>query len=231
MTRWVLRVLAVSAMAAISAMAACAPTVPDSGAGVGFDRIDAERRARDAQLTGGLPDTVSVSSTPLTPAPAAARAAQQANSGQAPLNADPSNPAPAIRAGNPGISDENDFEAVSGRQSIESDAARIQANAAQYTVIQPTALPSRSGAASGPNVVQYALKTSNPLGNRIYSRSGFNAEARFLRNCAVYRTPDEAQAEFLALGGPARDRKGLDPDGDGYACNWDPAPFRAAVSR
>ena len=25
-----------------------------------------------------------------------------------------------------------------------------------------------------------------------------------------------------------RDRMGLDPDGDGFACAWDPAPFRLA---
>ena len=39
---------------------------------------------------------------------------------------------------------------------------------------------------------------------------------------------DLAQIEFLERGGPARDRLGLDPDGDGYACAWDPTPFRKA---
>ena len=38
-----------------------------------------------------------------------------------------------------------------------------------------------------------------------------------------------AQIDFLAKGGPERDRLGVDPDGDGYACAWNPAPFRAAV--
>ena len=51
------------------------------------------------------------------------------------------------------------------------------------------------------------------------------------RNCADYRTPDEAQRDFLTRGGPERDSRGLDPDGDGFACGWDPAPFRAAVGR
>ena len=36
--------------------------------------------------------------------------------------------------------------------------------------------------------------------------------------------------EGLPCGGPERDPRGLDPDGDGFACDWDPAPFRAAVS-
>ncbi len=49
------------------------------------------------------------------------------------------------------------------------------------------------------------------------------------RNCAKYGSPDLAQMAFLSKGGPKRDRMGLDPDGDGYACSWDPAPFRQAV--
>jgi hypothetical protein len=39
-----------------------------------------------------------------------------------------------------------------------------------------------------------------------------------------------AQIAFLERGGPKRDTLGLDPDGDGFACYWDPAPFRKAVS-
>ncbi len=154
-------------------------------------------------------------------------AAANANSGQNVLNASPSNAAPVI-LNNPGISDENDFGAVSSRQSIESDAARREANRQQYQVVQPTALPSRRGAAQ-PNVVQYALSTSHPRGTRVHRRFSVSSAAKFQRNCAVYNSADEAQIEFLALGGPQRDRKGLDPDGDGYACGWDPAPFRRAA--
>ena len=42
-------------------------------------------------------------------------------------------------------------------------------------------------------------------------------------------SPDQAQIDFLSKGGPERDRLSLDPDGDGYACGWDPRPFRKAV--
>jgi hypothetical protein len=49
------------------------------------------------------------------------------------------------------------------------------------------------------------------------------------RNCAQFRSHDEAQEAFLAAGGPERDRLNIDPDGDGYACGWDPAPIRAAA--
>ncbi len=158
---------------------------------------------------------------------AAALEQRQANSGQAPVQASPSNPAPLI-VGNAGISDENDFQAVSGRESIESDAERIARNQAQYQVVQPTAVPTRSGT-SQPNIVQYALETRHAKGTQLYTRVGVNLQSRSQRNCASFASADLAQIEFLANGGPRRDRKALDPDGDGYACAWDPAPFRAAV--
>ncbi|MEX0310302.1 MAG: excalibur calcium-binding domain-containing protein [Tateyamaria sp.] len=154
-------------------------------------------------------------------------AAARANSGEAVVNASPSNAAPVI-LNNPGISDENDFGAVSSRQSIESDAARLEANRQQYQVVQPTALPSRAGA-SQPNVVQYALQTRHPKGTQVHRRFNVGATSKFQRNCAEYASADEAQIDFLARGGPERDRRGLDPDGDGYACGWDPAPFRRAA--
>ncbi len=140
------------------------------------------------------------------------------------LNASPSNPAPLVTS-NPSISDENDFDAVAERQSIESDKARIEANRAQYAVIQPTALPTR-GEDSQPNVVAYALQTKHPRGTQVHRRGGFASAAKTQRNCAVYSTSDEAQIDFLARGGPNRDRLALDPDGDGYACAWNPAKYR-----
>ncbi len=159
---------------------------------------------------------------------AAALSAANRNSGVAPLEASPSNPAPQL-IGNPGISDENDFEAVSSRHSIESDAARIARNKEQFQQVVPTALPQRAGGAD-PNIVRYALGTSHPVGTRVHSRAGLNLRARSQRNCAVYQSPDEAQIDFLRNGGPQRDRKALDPDGDGYACGWDPRPLRQAVT-
>jgi hypothetical protein len=140
------------------------------------------------------------------------------------LNASPSNPAP-LAVNNAGISDENDFGAVSGRQSIESDKARIEANRAQYAVVQPTALPSRNGA-SQPNVVEYALQTSHPRGTQVHRRLRLGSNKKTTRNCAAYSSVDEAQIDFLARGGPVKDRLALDPDGDGYACGWDPSKYR-----
>ena len=130
---------------------------------------------------------------------------------------------------NTDISDEQDFEAVSNRRSIDADAARIEQNQQAYEVVTPTVVPQR-GSDGQPNIVQYALETSNPVGTRLYSRAGFNLQAKAQRNCAQFASPDQAQIEFLSKGGPRRDRRGLDPDGDGYACGWDPSPFRSAVN-
>lgn len=234
-------------LAAAVALAACQPTVPDSGRGVGFgDQFTAEQRARDAALAGSsVPATAQVSSAPLgaTPADDSAEAtaaetarvlaatrtgAATANSGVEPVNASPSNPPPPV-LNSAGISNENNFDAVSGQRSIESDAARIAANRQQYQVIQPEALPDRTD--SGPNIVAYALQTSHPRGTQLYRRTGFNRQAKYDRACAEFATPDQAQIDFLARGGPERDRKGMDPDGDGFACTWDPTPFRRAAQQ
>lgn len=236
-------------------LAACQPPVPDSGAGVGFDDYDAyeeRRKAREAQLTGTAvpqsgaisPETTSTPAvaTPAAPRPAApasndateiaaATEAALANSGVAPVEASPSNPAPEAVAAS-GISQENDFEAVSELRDIDADAARRNAQKSQYQQIAPTALPTRNGGDAGrPNIVQYALSTSHSVGQAKYQRRGFNLARKNLSNCAQYASADLAQEDFLSLGGPNKDRKALDPDGDGFACSWDPAPFRKARAK
>lgn len=134
--------------------------------------------------------------------------------------------APGMFANNPTISDEQSFDAVSSRETIASDAERLERNRELYTLVQPEALPERPGG-GGPNIVAYALATTNTVGQPLYSRSRPSQE-RFSRACAAYPSPDRAQEAFLENGGPERDRQGMDPDGDGFACYWDPRPFRAA---
>lgn len=212
---------------AVVTLTACQPSVPDSGQGVGFDRLDAERRER-AERDARLEAAPNVQTTTLDDASAEAQArsnAQAANSGQTPLEASPNNPPPQAVTNSAGISRENDFAAVSGERSIESDAERLRRAQSQYTVIEPKDLPTRAGS-NRPNIVAYALQTNNPVGTAIYKRSSFNSDAKHQRNCAAYASPDLAQEDFLAMGGPKKDRKSLDPDGDGFACSWDPTPFR-----
>ncbi len=92
----------------------------------------------------------------------------------------------------------------------------------QLVVVQPGSLPNR---VEGVNVALFAKQTTNPVGQRVYQRSGGGLGAR--SSCGRFATADDAQRAFLSAGGPATDRYGLDPDGDGFACKWDPAPYRA----
>lgn len=135
---------------------------------------------------------------------------------------------PAAPESHTGISDEQDFAAVSSRETIESDKARMEQNKAQYQQVQPTELPERTGdAGAAVDLVQYALNAPNRKGETIYPRSRI-ALANSERACARYDTPEAAQQAFMRAGGPQRDSKNLDPDGDGFACYWDPTPFQKA---
>lgn len=137
-------------------------------------------------------------------------------------------PAPAAGAGIAAapLSDEQDFEAVAARETIESDRERLERLRAQYEVAEAVPLPERPDV--GPSPVAFALATRHPVGVERYSRFLLRMSSP-ARNCAQFRSPDEAQEAFLAAGGPERDRLNLDPDGDGYACGWDPEPIRAAA--
>ena len=127
-----------------------------------------------------------------------------------------------------GLSDEQSFDAVARRETIASDAERLARLRAARQDVAPEPVPARPADAS-PNIVAYAVSAGNAVGEPRYRRSGLLSIARLRDACARHPSPDRAQEAFLAAGGPARDRGGLDPDGDGYACEWDPAPFRRAL--
>jgi hypothetical protein len=268
------------AIVATLGLVACAPAVPDSASGVGFQNYNSYMREQAASAPRAQAPYGATMALPQAPAPQGgfspdlAAAAIDRATGVAPVSNQPAfsglpgaapgaplnpmaggvigaQPAPMVaqtgaldpnrpRGNQPTniqsqsgemaavpsgrISDEQDFGAVASRETIESDKERIERNRAQYTVIQPTAVPERTGAA-GPNIVQYALSTTHNPGTQVYRRSSL----RFtdpMAVCARYGSSDLAQQAFLEAGGPERDRKGLDPDGDGFACSWDPRPFR-----
>lgn len=138
---------------------------------------------------------------------------------------------PAFEAGpsvRPGISDEQDFEAVAARETIESDRARLEQQRAQYQIVPVDTVPDAS-VRSGPNVIEYALATNHPVGVQQHRRLNPLRWSRWENACLRFHNQDAAQEAFLAAGGPERDPNHLDPDGDGYACWWDPAPYRQAM--
>jgi hypothetical protein len=110
------------------------------------------------------------------------------------------------------------------QQKIDAAIAERELRAArdQLVVVQPGPLPNRP---EGVNVALFAQQTTNAKGERAYERTAA-ARVASVGNCGRFRDADAAQRAFLAGGGPERDRYGLDPDGDGFACSWDPAPYR-----
>ena len=178
------------------------------------------------QGSGGFDDSRAPSppAAPAAPAPRTPGSVSTASSiSVTPISASPSD---VLRP--TAISDEQDFDAVSGRETIESDAERLARLRAARLEVAPEPVPARPADAA-PNVVAYAVSAPNAVGEPIHRRSGLLSLVRLRDACRRYASPDRAQEAFLAAGGPERDRQGLDPDGDGYACGWDPAPFRRAL--
>ena len=237
--------LRLSALPVVLLLAACQPSVPDSGAGVGFQDYNSYIRGNSAPPAAAQPPAAQPGFDPAAASAAIDRAdgrttgapldATQPRLGSQPVDR-PRGDAPAgikqesgemtALAGHSGISDEQDFSAVSTRETIASDAERIAQNRAQYVVVQPRDLPVRPGD-TGPNIVEFALATTNDPGTQLYTRRGSKKDP--YASCGGYASPDLAQAAFLAKGGPDKDKLGLDPDGDGFACGWDPRPFRTAL--
>lgn len=221
-------------LAAVLSLGACANEVPDRAAGVGFGDYNAYLAQREAVLQGTQPMPQAV--TPPTAAAVLPTTSAPVVTGE-PLNpmgaALTLEPATATStptadeavAGHALISDEQSFEAVAERETIQSDAERLAANRAAYVQLPAEPLPERTDA-GGPNLAAYALAAPNRKGEAIYNRIAL----KFVdhdRACAKYASPDLAQTDFLEKGGPERDLGNLDPDGDGFACTWDPTPFQS----
>ena len=204
------------------ALVACGPTVPESGPGVGFNDYNSYNAQREAALTNGAP-MVAAGAQPIMGGGVSGGA----------IGAAPAAPATGFSTERIGAA----IGAASGGASGTPPAPGAPLSATDPMTAAPMTpapgpavpldqLPTRAG--EGPNLVQYALTTSNPVGQPVYDRSSLQ-----LRNpekaCAAFGSADKALAAFLDAGGPQKDRKGLDPDGDGFACGWDPTPFRNAV--
>lgn len=109
--------------------------------------------------------------------------------------------------------EEQKIDAAIAQRKLDEDRAKL-------VIVQPGRLPDR---VEGVNIARYARQTTNAVGEKIYRRSGVFGLSTA---CRKFSSDDEAQRAFLAGGGPSEDKYGLDPDGDGFACDWDPAPYR-----
>lgn len=206
--RWTIPVVA------MLALSACGARVPDSGASYGAVMKQATSQAGGSGIEN--PDR-----------PRGGDAPAGIKSVQSELEYDSNGKLITIPKENrAAISDEQNFNAVKDRVTIAQDAARLKLMRQEYKIIPPKPLP-QAPSNMGPNLVSYALSTTNPVGHQIYKRfSLLSGKAAYERACGRYASSDLAQIAFLEHGGPRRDPLGLDPDGDGYACAWDPAPLR-----
>ncbi|PZO67794.1 MAG: hypothetical protein DI498_02085 [Paracoccus denitrificans] len=72
-------------------------------------------------------------------------------------------------------------------------------------------------------LVNYANANRHNPGTRVWQRGPTVVVGN---PCASFANPPAAQLAFLQRGGPAQDPMGIDPDGDGFVCGWNPAPYR-----
>lgn len=232
---------ALAILGGVLALSGCISTIPDSGPAA---RREAELRgqsivppsAQDVLPT--TPDTLANPSPPGAPLNATGTALPGSTDAlSAPtINADgtvgsnPSVPAPPM----PGDGSGQSAGAVIGAEAMQalnqSAPADGTATAPTGTVPAPAPIaqmPISDQDSSGPNLAAYALSVHNRPGESVYKRGGIHLTSSD-KACAKYVSADQAQIAFLAAGGPQKDRLNLDPDGDGFACGWDPTPFQAA---
>ena len=207
-----------------------APTVQNAGAAIGAETVTATPLG--ATSTAALPvapiaapvvapvagapiQTSAALATPLaTPASTSTASSAAVVAAPAAMPAsDPSAPLPA-----------SILAAIPGAAPAATPAAPVAAPVAAPSTAPVSA--SSTNPDGSPNLVVYALNAPNRLGQPVYARSGDSAAST--KACGRYRSADLAQTAFLDQGGPQTDRKNLDPDGDGFACKWDPTPFQKA---
>jgi len=220
-------------------LSACGPKVPNSGQqGVGFGDYQTYLNQRSTEAANGqisnsplaaAPATTTAlpappaaiygvgGTAPATAQPAASSAKLDAAAASAPQGTIGAEALAALKATAPGGAG-----GEAPRLGAPLDATGATGGRAPAPVTEAT---NRSGA--GPNLAAYALNATNKPGQTVYERGGFKMISSD-RACAKFVSPDLAQMDFLERGGPVRDPGNLDPDGDGFACGWDPRPFQAA---
>ena len=223
----------VLALPALTLMA-CTPTGPNRS-GVGFGDYGAYLAQREAELVGqrqaAIPAPQIAPAQPVVTAAAPVPAPANNGYGSAPLSAlvpsaiQPGAAVPSAAVAMPAAGADQSL----GQEALATLAATSPTPVQPATPVAPAApvpAPVVQGSA-GPNLAAYALSATNGMGQQIYERGGFHLTDSG-KACAKYISPALAQMAFLEKGGPRKDSLNLEPDGDGFACGWDPRPFQAA---
>lgn len=160
---------------------------------------------------GGLNGEISATPVGPTAAPSAA--------GGLPVNAGAS--------GNVTFLDPNSIEAIASGAIAEAEGAAASTGGV-FDNIQPQQASDVLPAPLIPRVAAFALRTTHLPGQQQWRRNPLRRNGTEL--CSQFPSRDLAQDRFLSEGGPERDPLGLDPDGDGFVCGFDPAPLRAEAA-
>lgn len=120
--------------------------------------------------------------------------------------------------------DPNSLEAIAEGAIAESE----QTTGGVFDNIQPQQASDVLPPPLIPRVAAFALRTTHLPGQRQWRRNPLRADGQAL--CAQFGSRDEAQDRFLRDGGPERDPNGMDPDGDGFVCGFDPSALRASAN-
>jgi hypothetical protein len=112
------------------------------------------------------------------------------------------------------------------QQKIEkAQAATFLAETQKKRVVIEVDILDESIVESDINIAVYARKTENKIGEKLYRR--IRQPGKDVDPCFRFKASDDAQRYFLKKGGPKADFWELDPDGDGFACEWDPEQYRS----
>ena len=130
------------------------------------------------------------------------------------------------------VADAMTVEAVETNSDVNNDkvlikdkaeAAEKLESARKQRIVIETEKPSQT--TDTVNIAAFARSTINKKGESVYARRSFQTFDHWTE-CAFFNTNENAQRFFLSTGGPKVDLKNLDPDGDGFACAWDPSIYR-----
>ncbi len=155
------------------------------------------------------------------------RDVEQTLAGTAPAAPPPAGSSPTGIGIDPNAQEINLALTTLEQQKVEREEAARRREAArqQLVVINPEEAPQVNTNANA-NVVRFARTTTHAVGDKIYKRDVFRSRSQSASVCRRFDAAEDAQRQFLANGGPQEDRYNLDPDGDGFACEFDPTLYR-----
>lgn len=138
---------------------------------------------------------------------------------------------PAAGPGQAGAFDPNSIEGIAAGAIAEAEqggASPTTGGGGVFDNIQPQQASDVLPPPIIPRVAAFAIRTTHAPGQRQWRRNPLRRSNT--ADCATFESRDLAQDAFLREGGPERDRLGLDPDGDGFVCGFDPSGFRSEAA-